>query len=74
MTLVIMLPNTARLKQLIKSHGNVWEQVGRVEPKQCFGNDEGMMIESLDKEHSRNIRVTDVKPGNPGLKNRNRIT
>ena len=64
MTLVIMLPNTARLKQLIKAHGNVWKQVSEVEEKQCFSNERGMLVQSLDKEHERNIRVTDVESWN----------
>ncbi len=58
---VRLLPNTMRLKQLIKAHGFIWKIESGPDPKQCFGNAEGFMIESLDGEHARNIRVTDVE-------------
>lgn len=66
MRLVILLPNTKRLKQLIKEHGEVWQITGNPEPMQCFNNDMGIAIQSIVddinvREHSRNVRLTDIE-------------
>lgn len=54
--------NTARLRQLIKEHGDEWivhhsESV----PMQCFNGDHGAFISSIDAKHSRNVRITDLE-------------
>lgn len=56
-----LLGNTKRLKQLIKTHGDVWI-VHHTEavPMQCFNDDLGVFISSLDALHSRNVRLTDL--------------
>jgi energy-coupling factor transporter ATP-binding protein EcfA2 len=58
---VRLLPNTMRLKQLIKEHGFIWKIESGPDPKQCFANAEGFLIESLDGQHTRNIRTTDLE-------------
>ena len=50
-----------RLKQLIKEHGNVWVVKHGPEKMQCFGNEDGFGIESLDGNHFRNVRENDIE-------------
>jgi hypothetical protein len=57
---VKLLPNTKRLKQVIKEHGHVWNLLQGPMPMQCFDNELGILIKSLDDKHVRNVRVTDV--------------
>ena len=58
---VKLLPNNMRLKQLIKEHGNVWVVKHGPEKMQCFGNEDGFGIESLDGNHFRNVRENDIE-------------
>ena len=58
---VILLPNTARLKQLRKEFGSTWSMVAPPEPMQCFDGDMGMRIVSIDGKHVRNARLTDIE-------------
>ena len=58
----IMLPNSARLKQLIKEHGQFWQVPNSpAKPMQCFNGDLGFPITSENGKHFRNIRATDIK-------------
>jgi len=50
-----------RLLQLAKQHGATWEVLAGPEPMQCFNNQLGLRIRSLDGAHERNVAVTDVK-------------
>jgi len=56
-----LLPNTARLKQLIREHGDIWEIEHGPEPMQCFNNDNGFGIRSKDGRHFRNVRPDDIE-------------
>jgi len=58
---IVLLPNTARLKQLRKEHGSTWIMVTLPEPMQCFDGDMGIRIKSIEGKHVRNARLTDVE-------------
>ena len=58
--MIELKPNTMRHKQLIKEHGSKWRVKWGPLPMQCFGNELGLGIESLDNKHFRNVRVEDV--------------
>lgn len=58
---VRLLPNSMRLKQLIREHGFIWVIESGPELKQCFGNAEGFMIRSMNEQHSRNVRTADLE-------------
>lgn len=58
---VRLLPNNKRLKQVIAEHGSVWVIITSVSPMQCFDNRDGVMVESLDKLHRRNVETTDIE-------------
>ena len=64
---VRIVPNTARLKQLVREHGNIWTQLSDSEPMQCFNGDHGTRIRSLDETHVRNVRSDIVLPYNTFL-------
>lgn len=64
MHVIQLLPQTKRLKQLIKDHGDVWLCISLPHPMQCFNNDEGVRIESLDGTHCRNVRLDAIIPCN----------
>ena len=49
--------NSKRGKQLITEHGDEWELVRALVPMQCFNNNLGFMIRSLNGYHSRNVRM-----------------
>ena len=61
--IVEILPNTKRLKQLIKEHGEFWECVSEPRAMVCFDGEMGMLIRSIGDEpkHVRNIMLADVK-------------
>ena len=58
-------PNSKRGKQLITAHGDIWQLVpmgdgkSMARPLQCFDNNLGFTIKSLDGYHSRNVRMID---------------
>ena len=57
-----LLPNTKRLKQLIKQHGDEWIVVQENVPVQCFtDSDVGTKICSLNLHHSRWVRPCDIE-------------
>ena len=53
-----LLPATKRLKQIIHDHGNIWKVLEPPRPMQCFDNQMGIRIQSMDGKHERNILVT----------------
>ena len=55
---VILKPECARIRQLIKQHGAVWS-VLEIAHVQCFG-DMGVLAESLDGSHSRWVRLDNL--------------
>ena len=61
--IVEILPNTKRLKQLIREHGEFWECVQEPRAMVCFDGEVGMLIRSIGDEphHVRNIRMKDIK-------------
>lgn len=59
---VILKSNTKRLKQLITEFGFTWNIVKEETSVQCFTDcSTGIMIESIDKQHSRWVRPTDIE-------------
>lgn len=48
-----ILPNNKRLKQLVKEHGEVWNQLTGIEFPHCFNGEPAVLIESLDRSHKR---------------------
>ena len=62
MRIVQLVPNTARLKQVVKEHGDVWIALCEPTPMQCFNGDDGMRICSLDNVHTRNVRCDTLVP------------
>jgi len=57
---VTILPINKRLKQLIKVFGSTWKLLQHKASVQCFNN-EGWLIESLDKKHRRWVRKEELK-------------
>ena len=56
MTQVTLSPNTNRLRQLCRDHGNVWwSDPAGPRPMPCFKGQQGLNITSLDGEHNRNV-------------------
>ena len=55
---VILRPECARIRQLIKQHGAVWTvlEIARV---QCF-DDIGVLAESPDGSHSRWVKLDNL--------------
>lgn len=62
MHIVQLIPNTARLKQIVKEHGDVWIAISEPHPMQCFNDDCGIRICSLDNKHTRNVRWDTLVP------------
>jgi hypothetical protein len=58
--IVRLLPNSKRLKQVIKEHGNRFRILAPPAPLQCFGNNTGVQAESVKTKHFRNILIEDV--------------
>lgn len=58
---MILLPNTKRLKELIKLHGATQWREYRREPVACFNGAIGVFIESADSKHTRWVRENDLK-------------
>ena len=61
--IVELLPTNQRNRQLRKQEGKVEWRVLRIEPKtQCFGDKEGIAIESLvDSKHWRWVQREEIK-------------
>lgn len=55
-----LLPNSKRLKQVIAEFGAIWEIQHGPEKMQCFNNEKGFRIRSLNKKHERNVRIEDL--------------
>ena len=55
---VILKPECARIRQLIKQHGAVWI-VLEIAHVQCFG-DMGVLAESPDGSHSRWVKLDNL--------------
>jgi hypothetical protein len=55
-----LLPNTKRLKQVIKDFGSMWHIEHGPEKMQCFNNEKGFRIRSLNDKHVRNVRKGDI--------------
>lgn len=49
-----------RLKQLMREHGTKWRVVFGPEPMQCFNNELGVHVESIDGTHRRNVHFDDI--------------
>lgn len=60
--MITLLPNTNRLRQLIKDHGNQWVMI-RGMSCACFGGQIGIEIQSLDESHIRWVKITDTENG-----------
>jgi hypothetical protein len=54
-----VLPNSKRLKQLIKQHGEVWEVIDGPMRMQCFNGEIGVFARALSGLHLRNIKKGD---------------
>lgn len=57
---VELLGKTKRLKQLRKEFGAKWLIAGELSKMQCFNGELGCSIVSLNKEHIRNVRTTEI--------------
>lgn len=55
-------PNTNRLRQLVRDHGDVWNEITSF-PMSCFNGGLGVQIMSLDMQHIRNVPITIVRGG-----------
>lgn len=55
MTKIELIATDKRLKQLIKIHGAVWEAISQFQKMQCFKDELGIRIRSLDGNHTRNV-------------------
>ena len=60
MKTVKLLPNTKRLKQIIKEHGSQWRVLDD-RPVLCFGGQRGILIQSMDESHMRWVKPVDIK-------------
>jgi len=56
---VILKPECARIRQLIKQHGSVWT-VLEIAHVQCFA-DMGVLAESPDRSHSRWVKLDNLE-------------
>jgi len=57
-TLIRVVPVSKRGKQLVKEHGDLWQHRFGPRPMQCFDNELGIQIETIDGcQYRRNIRV-----------------
>jgi hypothetical protein len=52
---VTLTPNTNRLRQLVRDHGDVWLKVGPTWNMPCFNGELGVQIKSMDGSHIRNV-------------------
>lgn len=58
----ILQGTTARLKQLIREHGQIWmTESTKPIPMQCFNGREGFAIVSENGRHARNVLADDYK-------------
>lgn len=55
---VILKPECARVRQLIKKHGEIWD-VLEIAHVQCFG-EFGVLAGSLDGKHSRWVKLDNL--------------
>lgn len=55
---VKITPNTNRLRQLVRDHGDVWLVLKDARPMVCFNGQLGLLVESLDGEHIRNVQAS----------------
>lgn len=60
MKTIELLPNTKRLKQVIKQYGPDFEIV-RIKKTQCFNYDMGILVKSKSSTYSRWVRSEDIK-------------
>lgn len=49
----IITSNNKRLKQLVHDHGDQWEIISMPKPLQCYNNNIGIKVRSLDGLHER---------------------
>jgi len=59
MSLVEVEGRNAKGRQWIKDHGSLWVSDDNPRPMQCFGNELGHTVRSLDGDAMRNVRVHD---------------
>lgn len=61
---VILMPNTKRLKQLIKQYGELWYSDNIPRKMQCFDGALGVSVWVTDEDgvilHQRNVRLDDM--------------
>lgn len=53
-------PDTNRLRQLVRDHGEWWLVVARSKSMPCFDGQAGMMVMTADGSHSRNVPASIV--------------
>ena len=58
---VTLLPTSDKLRQRIQQFGQTWTILLGPIPMPCFNNELGLHIESQDKTHRRNVRLTDIE-------------
>lgn len=55
-------PNTNRLRQLVRDHGDIWIMEGDPRPMPCFDGHTGAAVRTIDNTHSRNVPLDVVQP------------
>jgi len=58
-------PNTNRLRQLVRDHGDIWTIISGPHNMVCFNGQPGFNVDSLDETHNRNIPADIVIEINP---------
>jgi hypothetical protein len=48
-----IIPDTKRLKQIVKEFGREWRVISPIQYPQCFNGRTGVHVESLCKKHNR---------------------
>ena len=61
MLVKITVIDTNRLRQLVRDHGREWHLKSKIRNMPCFQGRRGVAIQSLDKQHERNIEVDKVE-------------
>ena len=58
-----LLPNSNKLRELIKNHGNLWQTDSDPSLMPCFNGQLGIRVKSHIDQHVRNIRIEDTSWG-----------
>jgi hypothetical protein len=59
--LVKLLPVNKRYKQLIKEHGEVWNEIRRSDSVQCFHSLPGILVEAPMGRYQRWVKPEEIE-------------